>query len=148
LPLRGDITLTGTRKDGSTLIVEAHNLVVLTGRAAIAKYLADGTGQGSIDYCEIGEGDTAPLSSDTALDDAHARIDVATPTRVDNIVQFRASFLAADVSVAIEEVGLWLGGTATLGTGTLFARALIELDNTGGEFDITVSWRITILPEE
>ena len=61
------------------------------------------------------------------------------------MVQFRTFYAAADVTAYLKEIGLFGHSTAsaTLGTGEMFNRAIIDFDNSAGSKDLTVVVQVT-----
>ena len=130
-----------------TLHKKTPNVVTNGGKNLIARFLLDNTGYDvGITYHAVGIGTTAVTVRDVALDNEYAR--AAITTRGDttsNIASFFTFFSASDVTVEIEEVGVFGHSTAVSGadSGILFARALLNIDNTGGQ-DLTLSYVLSI----
>ena len=123
------------------------NLVVTAGKVLVAKMLMDESGfDTGLTYIEVGTGTTAPALGDTALATATARKAViSSPTRTGNVVEYRGFFPAADITANLKETGIFghSTATATIGTGELFARALITFNNTADPHDATIVWTVT-----
>ena len=129
------------------LVHSGPNLVVTAGKVLVAKMLMDESGfDTGLTYIEVGTGTIAPAIDGTALATATARkIIISSPTRTSNAVEYRAFFPAADIGVDVKETGIFGHSTAsaTLGTGELFARALITFNNASDPHDATIVWTVT-----
>ena len=129
------------------LAYSGPNLVVTAGKVLVAKMLMDESGfDTGLTHIEVGTGTTAPALSDTALATATVRkATIAPPTRTSNAVEYRAFFPAADITANLRETGIFghSTATATLGTGELFARALVTFNNASDPHDATFVWTVT-----
>jgi len=108
-----------------------HNLIVSSsgyGKNIIARRLAsDNTYTGNITHGEIGTGTNAPALTDTGLQTGTVRVAFQTTTISNNIATIR--FFLSDATLpngTYTEFGTFIDGTATLGTGQLFNRALFS----------------------
>ncbi len=125
---------------------EYHNLLPTVGRAAIANNLTDSTPSPTsilVDYCEVGTSATAPANGDTALGTAHTRTAVVSRTNANNIAYITGFFSATQAVATLREAGLFILGTATLGTGTLFSHVAINITKSATE-TLTLDWTVTI----
>ena len=129
------------------LAYSGPNLVVTAGKVLVAKMLMDESGfDTGLTHIEVGTGITVPALGDTALVTATARKAIITsPTRTGNAVEYRAFFPAADITANLRETGIFghSTATATLGTGELFARALVTFNNASDPHDATFVWTVT-----
>ena len=129
------------------LIHTGPNLVVTAGKVLVAKMLGDVSGfDTGLTYIEVGTGVTAPALGDTALVTPTSRkIVIASPIVTGNAVEYRAFYPAADITADLKETGIFGHSTATstIGTGELFARALITFNNASSPNDATVVWTVT-----
>lgn len=130
----------------------SKNLVVNNsnrGRNIIAQRLAStNTYTLNITHGEIGTGTNVPANSDTALQTPTARVatTLATISIALNVVS--CQFFFGDAALAngtYREFGTFIDGTATIGTGQLFNRALFATAYTkaSGE-DTTIEVEFTI----
>ena len=130
-----------------TLAAESPNLIVTDGKVHVAKMLADVSGfDTGLTWIEVGTGTAAPALADVALATPHVRKAViADPIVTANVVQYRAFFASADISVDLKETGIFGHSTATStnGTGELFARALLTFNNNADPHDATFVWTVT-----
>ena len=96
-----------------------------------------------ITYCELGTDSTPPTLADTALKVPTDRKAVTRRWRTDDNVYTSTFFLNTECNIVMKEVGLYGGASAGagLGTGRLFNRALVNFDNSAGEFDVTIETR-------
>ena len=126
---------------------ETSNLVTSAGRNHIAQMLLDIGGYDTgLTYQALGTGTTSPTLRDTTLDTETVRQRIISRGATSsNVATFFTYFAAAQVGSGVEELGVFGHTTArnTVDTGTLFARALLSIDNAGGN-DITVSYVLTI----
>lgn len=123
----------------------APNLITAAGKALVGDLLVDVVDAG-LSYHALGTGSVAPNVADTALVAEVARKAYTLRTRAANVATFSVFYLAAECSFDIHEVGQFGGplASAAAGTGTLFSRLLQSLDNTGGEFDLTFDYDLTV----
>ena len=105
--------------------LEKRNIVVLSGRSAMARILlGDTTYSGAINYGALGTDSTSPAASDTALGAEVARKLFARRTRTDAQVSFDFFFSQLDTSGTYEEFGMFIDGDASADSGQLFNHAL------------------------
>lgn len=148
VPFSAKVTL--QVKSAGTVVEQINgvNLMPTEGRTAVGDALIDGAAQfdTGITYCAVGTSDTDPALSDSQLGAEVHRETVTAKSRSGVVITISTDFAAADVAVAIEEVGLF--GTSSAGagvnSGVLFGRALASYDNSAGTYDITVIYRISI----
>ena len=130
-----------------TLESNVANLVVTAGKVLVAKILMDESGfDTGLTHIEVGTGTTAPALGDTDLVTGTSRkAIISSPTRTGNAVEYRAFFPAADITANLKETGIFGHSTATttLGSGELFARALITFNNAADPHDATIVWTVT-----
>jgi len=129
-------------------VVESPNIICNEGLYLFAAFSRDehayfDTG---ITYCELGTGSTAPAAGDTTLTTYHARKAVTSDSRNNYDVTFSTFFTAAEATANIKEAGMWGAGTAAAGeaTGFLFSHFLVSFDNSGGLYDITITYVLSI----
>ena len=130
--------------DGSrTLVGQARNMVVNDGINALPRMLLGGPG---FSYTEVGKGTNTVVAADNELGMPEARAPIRTgdARASGNVVAMETFFVSLDVSFHVREAGLWVGdgATADLGTGTLFARTILDVDNSVARKDIVLAWRI------
>ena len=135
-------TRAGTREVLS--VMEIKNLIVSgdnTGRNLICQRLA-GTNTYSLNitHADIGTGTNAPANGDTALQTPTVRGALTLASISNNIVTLQFFFSDATLpNGSYTEFGTFVDGSATIGTGQLFNRALfgITYNKAAGE-DTTV----------
>ena len=147
-PIRSNVLILGTDPlTGRELSRQwGHNLVVTSGKVLVARMLTEESGfDTGITYCDVGTDGTAAAVSDTDLTTGTKRNAITTTLRTSNVVQFRTFYAAADVTAYLKEIGLFGHSTAsaTLGTGEMFNRAIIDFDNSAGSKDLTVVVQVT-----
>ena len=124
------------------LLAESHNLMVTSGLNLIAAGLA---GTLVLAYTAIGTNSTAPVVGDTILGTEVKRLQITASSVLANVVTVQTFFLAADCTYHIREVGVF--GSDSDGSndsGTLFARSLIDYDNSSSPVDLIVTFGITL----
>src|SRR3990167_7746882 len=107
-----------------------ENLIPTTGRAAIANALTDSTPSPAsllVNYVALGTGTTAPANADTTLQTETYRNAIASRTNSSNIGYLTGFFSATETSGTFRECGLFIEGTASANTGTLFSHAAINI---------------------
>jgi len=104
---------------------KTNNLVVLTGRAVVARRLiGDLTYSGTIDYGALGTSATAVNAADTTLGAEVARKLFARRTRTNAQANFDFYYSQADTNGTYQEFGAFIDGTASANTGQLFNHLL------------------------
>ncbi len=157
---KGILTATkaGTRKydkDGKLIdpgeivaVIETPNIICNEGLLLIAGFIIDesATYDTGLTYCEIGTDDTAPAAGDTTLTAFHHRNSVTNDSRASYETTSTTFFTAAEATANIKEASIWGGGDAAAGeaTGLLFAHWLAAFDNSGGLYDITITYILTV----
>lgn len=144
------INVTATVRDAKTgkvkRVKKFHNLLPTVGRALIAAHLGNASPSPSsilVNYSSVGTSSTAAANGDTALVAETARTVVASRTSASNIAYITGFYGATDVSGTLREAGLWINGTATANSGTLFSRVIINITKAVTE-TLTLDWTITI----
>jgi hypothetical protein len=125
--------------------LSVENLIVTVGKEMVADWLRGADTPGSLTYHAIGTGSTSPSVSDEALAVEAARVAFASRTRTSNVITLSAFYPSGDCSCHIQEVGVFGGAaSATPGSGTLMSRALLDYDNSGGTYDLTFDYNLTV----
>lgn len=123
-----------------------HNLLPTVGRTAIAQNLANVAPSPStilVNYGSVGTNSTAANNTDTQLVAEVARNPIASRTNASNIAYITAFFAATEAVATLREAALFINGTATANSGTLFSRVIINVSKSGTE-TLTLDWTITI----
>ena len=123
-----------------------ENLIPTVGRAAIADHLTNPTPSPTalrINYTALGTGTNAPANADTILQTETFRKATASETNADNVAFITAFYTASEVSGTFREAGLFIEGTATVDTGTLFSRIAINITKSVTE-TLTIDYTVTI----
>lgn len=105
----------------------------------------DQTYSGAISHMSLGDSATAVTTADTDLGNELERVAIVGAATVRNGLQvtFKAFFPdATTTNDTYEEIGTYIDGTATLGTGRLWSRILYQLVKASGE-DNTIVYRVT-----
>ena len=130
-----------------TLRKESNNVITSEGKNLIARMLLEISGYNTgLTYHAVGTGTASVTVRDSELDIEVVRKPILVHgDTTTNIAAFFTFFAAADITIEIEEVGIFGHSTATgtSGSGILFARALLNIDNTGGQ-DLNLSYVLTV----
>jgi hypothetical protein len=121
-----------------------ENMIVDAGLALTAKWgiNEDSTG---LTWHAIGTGSAAPAAGNTALGTESKRLAFTSRERSGALLSLTAFYLASESTFHIRELGVFGGAAAgsTPGSGTLFSRALYDVDNSGGTNDLTFTYELT-----
>lgn len=108
-----------------TMEVVKKNIVVQTGRYAIARILiGDTTYSGAINYGALGTDNTAVAATDTTLGTEVKRKLFARRSRTNHQASFDFYYSKNDTDGTYEEFGVFIDGTATADSGQLFNHVL------------------------
>ena len=143
--------------DNETGLVTASyripNIVTTAGKNMVAKYLLNfSTHNVGLTYIALGTGNATPAVGDTELDVEQARSGISSGNALTIDIPslgreaiFFASFVGADVSVALQEVGIFgHDANASADSGVLFARALSNIDNTTNMSNLQITYSVTV----
>lgn len=122
-----------------------HNLIVTVGKAMVGDWAIDVEATG-LTYQAFGTGATTPDLTDTTLTTESARKIWTTRSRSANVVTLSVFYAAAQCTFNIKEVGIFGGATAgaAADSGKLFSHYLQSYDNSGGTYDLTFDYILTI----
>ena len=126
---------------------EVHNLIVTSGKVLVGNILRDLAGYDTgLTYHAIGTGSTTPVIADTTLTTETARKMWTNKSQTINTVTYSVFYTAAQCTYNIAEAGIFGHSTAsaTLDSGTLFSHYLQDYDNSGGVYDLTFDYILTI----
>jgi hypothetical protein len=148
------VNLVATIRDAKTgrvkRVQKVHNIVPTVGRAAIASWLGNVSASPATlypNYCALGTGTNVPANGDTTLQTETYRNLVASRTNASNVAYITGFFSATEYpgagSVTLKEAALFIAGTASANTGTLFSRVAINISKSTSE-TLTLDWTITI----
>ncbi len=131
---------------GELITKHGDNLIVDAGNELICQMLIDvATYDTGLTYQAIGTDNTAPAVTDTVLGTEAARKAVTSKTRVDNEITIATFMTAGESTFAIEEAGIFgHDATGAADSGTLFSHWLVSFDNSGGLYDVTLSYILTV----
>lgn len=101
-------------------------MLTTAGKTAIANALADPAGNTQVLYVELGTGVNPPALTDVALQTPVYRKAIGSWNNVGPIMKLTAYFNLTEVSGTFKEIGYWIGGSITIGTGTLLTRLAIN----------------------
>jgi hypothetical protein len=135
------------RITGEEKVIEGKNLRVTVGKHLIGDMLIDTTGYDTgITYQAIGTGTTAVAITDIQLTTEVARKIMTSRTRSGGVITFSTFFTAAQATYNIKEAGVFGHSTASASanTGVMFSHWLVTFDNSGGLYDITIDYVLTI----
>ncbi len=126
---------------GEVKVKEGDNLIVNVGKYLIGRMLIDeATYDVGFTHQAIGRDATPPAVGQAGLIDEANRLAITSKTRLLNEVTLSTFFTAAQSTFAIEEAGVF-GHTAGA---IMFSRWLVSFDNSGGLFDLTFDYILTI----
>ena len=134
-------------------LCEGRNTVTNVGTQVIARFLVGETSVATdgFNYVELGTGVITPDTDATELETPIARSKILKRSlrRVENTISIDAFFFSENTNVHLREAGLYVGDDVdtAIGSGMLFARVSLNLDNSGASpKDIVLNWRIQISP--
>lgn len=122
------------------------NLLPTVGRTAIANNLANTSPTPPsvlVNYCAVGTNATAAANGDVQLGTEVARNTIASRTNSSNIAYITGFFAATEAVATLREVGFFINGTATVNSGTLLSRVIINITKSGTE-TLTLDLTLTI----
>ena len=125
-------------------INKVDNLIVTAGKQMAADMLIDVVTTG-LTWHAIGTGATTPAAGDTTLTTESTRLAFASRTRAGAVISLSVFYLAAQCTYNIKEAGVFGdAASSTPGSGTLFSHYLQAYDNSGGSYDLTFDYDLTI----
>jgi len=134
-------------KTGEIIVKEGKNLICAVGKGLVGDLMIDTAGfDVGLTFCAIGSDNTAPNVADTTLTVEEFRKAVTSRSRTVNEITITTFFTAGESTYAIEEAGIFGHSTAsaTPDSGIIFSHWLVSFDNSGGVYDITISYILTI----
>lgn len=93
-------------------------------------------------HSAVGDGIANPVVGDETLVNETHREATSKAIRTGRSIQHRTFYANADLPVTVKEVGWFLNGTATAGSGELLVRALLEF--TAGDDDLTLVLQLKV----
>ncbi len=148
LSIKGHWRLTARHiKTGEVIVKEGENLIVSAGKALVGDMLKDTAGYDTgLTYQAIGTNNTAPALGNTTLTAEAARKAITSKSRVANVVTYSTFFTAGESTYNIKEAGIFGHSTASVtpDSGILFSHWLAAFDNSGGLYDLTFDYVLTI----
>lgn len=148
LKIHGKWKLTAKHiKTGEVITREGENLIVTVGKALVGDILKDTAGYDTgLTYQAIGSSDDAVGAGDTGLTVEEARKSITHKSRAANVVTYSTFFTATESTYNIKEAGIFghLTASGDADSGILFSHWLVAFDNSGGTYDITVDYVLTI----
>ena len=123
----------------------ATNLIVTVGKQYVGDLMV-GNEDVAFGYHAIGTGSTDPALSDTTLETEVNRKAYVLKERSGTVVTLSVFFTASESSYNIQECGVFggTGASLTADSGKLFSHYLQSYDNSGGSFDLTFDYSVTI----
>ena len=146
--LQGFVKLYSETPQGRILVASNHNLVTINGRAYVARLMAGEETDVGVQYLAIGNGTSTPAQTDVQLENEHVRNE---PTEIfsNGLIDILAYtfYTGSQANIHIREVGVFVSpASEERGTGVMFARSLINFDNSGlAPTDLTLEWRIRVI---
>lgn len=133
--MKSNVRLTVRRSGLVVARYFAHNVITYLALAQVRDTLR-GEGDPQYRFIGVGAGGAVPSAEDTDMEDERFRVDIllSQPIGVNGLLT--TAYISPEQAndFSINELGWW-GGAATLavGTGSLFARVLFNLDKTNLE---------------
>jgi len=120
---------------------QAQNMVVDQGLFVMTFGLSSASAAPpfGVSTVHIGTDSTAVARTDVYLGANHASVTPYQYSRSGGVVTIRAFFRAASSSVHIREVGAMSGYISYF-----IARAIVNVDNSAGLYDVRITWQFTI----
>lgn len=152
MTIKAKINVIGTIRDAKTGRIKerfyAHNIVVDAGLASIAARLSGvdspANKKGTITYCAVGTGTTAPAATDTALETEIYRKLISVRSNSANVARFRTFFNTSEANAVIKEIGLFGdNASGTTDSGTLFCHLAVDKTKTSAE-TLTLDWEVSV----
>ena len=140
--------MTLPRVKGSVLIqmgdrsLCVSNNMVLNGMHWLINRMLPG-GPANLSHIAVGDGTAIIQPGDTTLANERARKPIVTQVRDGETLLAETFFDRGEANFQWREVGLFSGGTDTLGTGVLIARALLD-ESKDDLRTATVTWQIEV----
>ena len=126
---------------GDRSLCVANNMV-LNGMHWLIDRMLPG-GPANLTHIAVGDGTASIQPGDTTLTNERARKPIVTQVRDGETLLAEAFFDRGEANFQWREVGLFSGGTDTLGTGALIARALLA-ESKDDLRTATVTWQIEV----
>lgn len=101
-------------------------MITTAGKTAIANALGNPAGDTQVVWVELGTGTNAPALGDVALQTPTYRRALGSWNSVAAVMTLTAYFNLTEVSGTFREIGYFIGGSITIGTGTLLGRYAIN----------------------
>jgi hypothetical protein len=123
-----------------------ENIIPTVARTAIAAQLTDATPSPAsilITHMALGTGVTAPANGDTQLQTEVYRNAIASLTQANNVAYMTGFFSSTETTGTYKEVALFMAGTLTVNTGTIFSRTAINITKTSVQ-TLTIDYTVTI----
>jgi len=134
-------------KTGELIVKEGDNLICTVGKNLVGDMLIDTAGYDiGLTYQAIGTSNTAVTAADTHLNTETSRKAITFKSRLVNVDTLTTFFAASECTYFIKEAGIFghSTATATTNTGIIFSHWLVSFDNSGGTYDITIDYTLTI----
>ncbi len=130
---------------GEKKIFTKKNLITNAGKNYILKRMvADQTPAGlRFTHCALGTGTTAPTVADTQLQTEIYRNNMASGSENTNVGFWTAFYTATETAGTYREFGIFINGTSTANSGTLFSRVAINITKTNTE-SLTIDYTLTL----
>lgn len=121
-------------------VIVVPNLLVTTGKEAIADQMASSPSISVPKYIAIGTGSTAPAEGNTALVTEVKRKEATTRARAGKVLTLSVEFAAGEGTGSLREAGIL---TAASG-GTLYSRTVFEALGKEAGDALVATWVLTI----
>lgn len=131
-------------------VLEGKNVICTVGKQFLGDVLIGvETTDTELTYCALGASSTTPVVGDTQLTDegggSAMRNVITSRSRSGNEITLSTFFTAAQSTLAILEAAIFgKDASGVENSGTIFAHWLSSFDNSGGNYDITFDYVLTI----
>lgn len=133
-------------RECETEVTVVKNLIPTVGRTAIANWLTQSSPSPAsirLNYTALGTGVVAPANGDVQLGTETYRKVIASETNSNNVAYATAFYTAVECSGTYTEAGVFMNGTGTANSGTLFSRVAVSITKTTSN-TLTIDYTITI----
>jgi hypothetical protein len=149
LKLTGRVELIATHKTtGEQIIIKTKNLRVTIGKTWLLNFLVNKPNyDNGFTYCALGNDNTAVAVGQTCLVAEQKRKPITSKNPITSGVEITLStfFTAAEATFYIKEGAIFgHDASATANSGTMWSRWLVTFDNSGGTYDITINYILTV----
>ena len=141
--VHGFYTLEGYDEQGNRVFFEQENLVVQNFFTSVFTLLTGGAAALNVTHIAVGSGTNAASKSDTALQTETYRKAYSTISATPTKLTVKCSVGPSEMVGTWREIGVFINGTGTAGSGSLLSRANINFAKTSGT-QLLITYTLTI----